>query len=409
MPVGPFRPGFWRSPLRGPWLTSVLGAVLLVLLPVVALTGFFSHLAYRPDLPGNAIVDPRRDLIPFALDLPTRPSWLYALTQGAHVTLGIVAVPVLLAKLWSVIPRLFAWPPAQSPAQALERLGIALLVGSGLFELATGVVNAQVYYPFHFGFVAAHYYGAWLFTGALVLHVAVKLPAMRAAFRARGVIAPLRAGLAATAPEPPDPDGLVSPDPAPPTISRRGLLGLVAGGSGLLAVVTAGQAVGGPLRALALLAPRRSAFPVNKTARSAGITAAMVGDAWRLRINGPRPVSLTRAQLRALPQRTATLPIACVEGWSATRTWTGVPLAALAGLAGGEGHALRAVSLQPHGALRHATLAPDQVADPRSLLALAVDGHELSLDHGYPARIIVPALPGVHNTKWVARLELLAA
>ena len=39
----------------------------------------------------------------------------------------------------------------------------------------------------------------------------------------------------------------------------------------------------------------------------------------------------------------------------------------------------------------------------------AVDGHELSLDHGYPARIIVPALPGVHNTKWVARLELLAA
>jgi DMSO/TMAO reductase YedYZ molybdopterin-dependent catalytic subunit len=67
------------------------------------------------------------------------------------------------------------------------------------------------------------------------------------------------------------------------------------------------------------------------------------------------------------------------------------------------------VSLQPHGALRHATLAPDQVADPRSLLALAVDGRDLSLDHGYPARIIVPALPGVHNTKWVARLELIPA
>ena len=114
MPVGPFRPGFWRSPLRGPWLTSVLGAVLLVVLPVVALTGFFSLVACRGDLPGNAIVDPPRDLIPLALDLPTRPSWLYALTQGAHVTLGIVAVPVLLAKLWSVIPRLFAWPPAQS-------------------------------------------------------------------------------------------------------------------------------------------------------------------------------------------------------------------------------------------------------------------------------------------------------
>lgn len=28
----------------------------------------------------------------------------------------------------------------------------------------------------------------------------------------------------------------------------------------------------------------------------------------------------------------------------------------------------------------------------------------MSRDHGYPARIIVPANPGVHNTKWVTRL-----
>jgi DMSO/TMAO reductase YedYZ molybdopterin-dependent catalytic subunit len=240
-----------------------------------------------------------------------------------------------------------------------------------------------------------------------VLHVAVKLPAMRRAFAARGVVAPLRDGLSRTAPEPPDPDGLVATAPAAPTISRRGLLGLVAGGAGLLAAVTVGQAAGGPLRPLALLAPRRTAFPVNKTARTAGVTAAMVGDGWRLQLDGPRPATLTRAQLQALPQRTATLPIACVEGWSATRTWTGVPLAALARLAGGEGRALHVVSLEPHGPLRHATLAPDQVADPRSLLALVVDGRDLSLDHGYPARVIVPALPGVHNTKWVSRLEVV--
>jgi DMSO/TMAO reductase YedYZ molybdopterin-dependent catalytic subunit len=405
-PPGPFRAGFWRSPLRGPWLTAVLGSILLALLSVVVLTGFLSHLAYRPDLRGNAIVDPDRDLIPFALDLPTRPSWLYAVTQGAHVTVGIATVPVLAAKLWSVIPRLFAWPPFASPAQAIERLAIALLVGSGLFEFATGVVNAQVYYPFHFSFVIAHYYGAWLFTGAVALHVAVKLPVMRRAFRARGVVAPLRS----RAPEPAEPGGLAPLRPAEATMSRRGLLALVGGGSGLLALMTAGQAIGGPLRPLSLLAPRRAAFPVNRTARAAGISAAMVGDAWRLEVAGPRPLSLSRTQLQRLPQRTATLPIACVEGWSTTRTWTGVPLAALARLAGGDdGFALRAVSLEPRGVLRHATLAPDQVFDPRSLLALAVDGRDLPLDHGYPARIIVPALPGVHNTKWVARLELIRA
>ena len=43
-----------------------------------------------------------------------------------------------------------------------------------------------------------------------------------------------------------------------------------------------------------------------------------------------------------------------------------------------------------------------------SLLALTVNGVDLSLDHGYPARIIVPDNPGVHNTKWVSRMTFEA-
>ena len=35
---------------------------------------------------------------------------------------------------------------------------------------------------------------------------------------------------------------------------------------------------------------------------------------------------------------------------------------------------------------------------------LQVNGTDLSPDHGYPARVIVPDNPGVHNTKWVASL-----
>ena len=35
-PPGPFQPAFWRSPLRGPWLTAALGTVLLVLVAIVA-------------------------------------------------------------------------------------------------------------------------------------------------------------------------------------------------------------------------------------------------------------------------------------------------------------------------------------------------------------------------------------
>jgi DMSO/TMAO reductase YedYZ molybdopterin-dependent catalytic subunit len=409
--IGPHDPRFWRSPLRGPWLTSVLGLLLLGALAVVAASGFLSHAAYEPRLAGNAIVPPGRDL-PF-LDggWPTAPAWLYALTQGLHVNVGLVAIPLLLAKLWSVIPRLFAWPPARSPAQAVERLGIALLVGSGLFEFATGVCNAQNWYPFGFNFVVAHYYGAIVLVASLAVHVAVKAPVVARALRRRGALAPLRASLDATRPEPADPDGLAPVRPAAPTLSRRGLLALAGAGSLTLLALNGGQSIGGPLRRLSLLAPRRaSGFPVNKTAATAGIEPGMTGPGWRLALAGPGGERrLSREDLLGLEQRTETLPIACVEGWSTTQRWTGVRLADLAALAGGTGGgSLEVESLQRSGVLRRAALSAGQVADPRSLLALRVDGADLSPDHGYPARVIVPGAPGVHCTKWVSTLTFRA-
>jgi DMSO/TMAO reductase YedYZ molybdopterin-dependent catalytic subunit len=386
-PPGPFRDDFWKSPLRSRRLTSILGLALLAGMSIMLVTGFLSHAAYMPSLGGNAIVDAAKDL-PLTFDWPTHPSWLYGLTQGLHVTIGLTLVPVVLAKLWSVMPRLFAWPPAATPAQALERLSIALLVSSTIFELATGLVNAQYWYAFHFNFVVAHYWGAVIFLGAFALHVAIKLPV-------------------ALGRRDDEPDLLKAARPAPATISRRGLLAFTGAGAGLVLVGNAGQALGGPFRKLAFLAPRRdSGFPVNKTAPLAGVTPRMTGSSYRLALGDRR---LTRARLAALPQHSATLPIACVEGWTATRRWTGVRLADLAAMAGvPDAQEVLVESLQPRGALRQVTLSRDQLHDPRSLLALQVEGEDLSIDHGYPARIIVPALPGVHNTKWVSRLTFRA-
>ncbi len=406
-PRGPFRSGFWRSPLRGPWLTAALGSALLVLVTVVAVTGFLSHAAYEPDLRGNRIVPTDLPLTFFSW--PTGPSWLYALTQGLHVNVGLAAVPLLLAKLWSVIPRLFVWPPVASPAQGVERLAIALLVSSAIFEFVTGIMNAQYWYAFGFNFVIAHYYGAVIFVASLVLHLAVKSPVILHAYRTRGWLKPLRDDLAHTRPEPADEHGGLTPvDPDPPTMSRRGLFAFVGAGSALLVVANAGQTLGGPLRSLAFLAPRREDFPVNKTAARAGVTPDMVGAAYRLRLS--EEVSLSRDELLAQPQHTARLPIACVEGWTTTQEWTGVPLADLARLAGIErpdGAFVR--SLQPAGILAETSLDRDAVRDPDALLALKVNGADLSMDHGFPARIIVPALPGVHNTKWVGSIEFASA
>ena len=413
-PPGPSDPTFWHSPLRGPWLTAFLGTMLLAALLVIAGTGFLSHLAYGPDLGANAIV-PRGGTWDWLLvDWPAAWPWTYAVTQGLHVTLGFVTVPLLLAKLWSVIPRLFEWPPLKGPAHALERLTLLLLVGGAIFLFATGIANAQLYYPFRFNFVVAHYWAAWIFSAAVVLHVAVKLPTIRTAYRERGVLRPLVDDLRpdGTNAEPYREHSLVAPSPEAPTVTRRGVLGLVGAASGALLVTTAGQSIGGPFRELAVLAPRGGdlGFPVNKTARAAQVTPAMAGAGWRLQLAGGRELELSRDELMAMQLHTHALPIACVEGWSSTQDWTGVRLADLAALAGADDDAVLAVgSLQPRGVLREATLTPGQVRESRSLLALQVGGRDLTLDHGFPARIIVPALPGVHCTKWVSSMRFSRA
>jgi DMSO/TMAO reductase YedYZ molybdopterin-dependent catalytic subunit len=415
-PPGPFRPGFWRSPLRGPWLTSFLGTLLGPLILVIAFTGLISHDAYYPELGNNATIDPAHD-IGVLLHLPiSTPTWTYALTQGLHVTIGLITIPVLLAKLWSVIPRLFTWPAVRSPAQAVERLSLLLLVGGGLFEFATGLLDIQDYYPWHFGFVLAHYYGAWVFFTAFTLHVCVKLPVVVRTYKERGWLRPLRHDLLRGGAEPETyvPGGLAPLSPAAPTLSRRGLLALVGGASLTLLAVNLGETVGGPFRRFALLAPRGRVFgngpndfQVNRTAASVGVRPSMSGASWRLSVTGAaRTVSLSREQLMAMPQATYSLPIACVEGWSTTQSWRGVRIADLAELVGAPAGAIVHVqSFQPKGPFRHATLSTAQLRDPRALLALCVNGVDLSPDHGYPARLILPDQPGVHCTKWVGSMN----
>ncbi|XMN07975.1 molybdopterin-dependent oxidoreductase [Streptomyces griseobrunneus] len=399
----PADPGFWRSPVRGVRFTAVLGVVLLAGLTLLFVTGLLSYAAYNPDLDPVNDKTPDKGLLGFYLFAwPTGPHWLYRLTQGLHVTVGIVLVPVLLAKLWSVIPRLFALPPARSVGHALERLSLLLLVGGALFEFLTGLLNIQLDYLFPGSFYTLHFYGAWVFLAGFVAHVALKMPQ---------AVRVLRAGIPRG-----EPDPLAAPDPLPATLSRRGALALVGAGSLLLLVTSAGRSFDGPLRRLALLTPRGgteqgpgpNAFQVNKTAAAVRITPADTGERWRLTVRGPAgELRFSRAELLAMEQHSAALPIACVEGWSTSdQLWRGVRLSDLAALAGYPDRppAVFVESLQRSGSFRKAALRDNQVRDGRSLLALEVNGAPLSPDHGYPARIIVPAAPGVLNTKWVETL-----
>ncbi|MYS33118.1 DMSO/TMAO reductase YedYZ molybdopterin-dependent catalytic subunit [Streptomyces sp. KhCrAH-43] len=401
----PSAPGFWRSPVRGVPFTAVLGIVLLAGITLLFVTGLLSYAAYNPDL--NPVNDktPDKGLLGFYLfPWPTSPHWLYRLTQGLHVTVGIVLVPVLLAKLWSVVPRLFTLPPARSLAHALERISLLLLVGGALFEFVTGLLNIQLEYLFPGSFYPLHFYGAWVFFAAFLAHAGLRAPQAVRVLRTGGLDGPV-----------PD-DVLESPAPARPTVSRRGALAMVGAGSLVLLVTSAGRSFDGPLRRLAALTPHGAAepgsgpngFQINKTAAAVGITTAETGEGWWLTVSGPAgDLRFSRAQLLAMEQHSAALPIACVEGWSTSdQWWRGVRLSDLAALAGYPDRppGVLVESLQRKGAFRRAALRDNQVRDPRSLLALRVNGEDLSPDHGYPARVIVPAAPGVLNTKWVARL-----
>jgi len=200
------------------------------------------------------------------------------------------------------------------------------------------------------------------------------------------------------------------------------VLALVGGSALGVAVLTAGQTIGGITRQTVLFLPRGRThndgpddFPINKTAAAAGIDLAAIGAAWRLTLTGGSgPVLLDRAALAAMPQHTARLPIGCVQGWSTTQTWSGVRLADLAAAAGVRAplsarvQSLQKIADNRIGDYSHAVLQANQVLDRDAMLALRVNGVDLSLDHGYPARIIVPALLGVHNTKWVSSIDFQA-
>ncbi len=313
------------------------------------------------------------------------------MTQSLHVISGLASIPLLFGKLWTVYPRLWIRPAVTSILHAVERLALVPLVAGSLFLVFSGVANISLWYPYPFFFPAAHYWAAWITVGALIVHVGAKWHLVRNPPR-----------------EAPSSQQRVPGG----SLTRRSFLGVLTGVAGLLTLVTAGQTV--PLlNRLAVLAPRKpdvgpQGFPVNKTAAGAGIDPSSLGR-YRLHVEGSvaRPLSLSLDDLRSFTQHTAELPIACVEGWSTSQSWTGVRVGDLLDAAEAEPRRdITVGSIQREGRYRSSILTADQARDPDALLALEVNGEPLHLDHGYPLRLIAPHRPGVMQTKWVERVRI---
>ena len=402
------------APSRNPRTAVVLGRLLGTAFIVCFLTGIYSHFIQNP-LPGMQFL--------------ARPLWLYQFTQGLHITTGILCFPLLFAKLYSIFPLLFQTPPVKGFLHFFERASIAIFVSAALVEIATGLLNTYQWYSlFGFSFRRTHFALAFIIIGSLAIHIAVKLPIITkywcksSSYDSAGNLIPL--------PEEPDtnarlplPDigiGITSrvfawidktPQPKSPQISRRGFFMTV----GLAGLVVTGLTVGQsfrPLDAANVFGPRKAgvgpdALPVNRTAHAAKVLESAMSPNWALTISSDvASRSFTRAELEAMTQYEVDLPIACVEGWSQTAHWKGVRLRDLVERVQGKpGASVRATSLEQGSIYAVTELEPNFVRDDLTLIALEVDGEKLDIDHGYPARLIAPARPGVLQTKWLSKLE----
>lgn len=131
-------------------------------------------------------------------------------------------------------------------------------------------------------------------------------------------------------------------------------------------------------------------------------------DQWRLTVTGlgVTTLSLSLADVAALPVSHLTATLDCTNGWYSAQHWSGVRLGdvlARAGLAASAAALVRVVSVTGHSV----TLPLAQARD--ALLATVITGQALTHPHGAPLRLVHPGLRGWLWIKWVTRIEVVSA
>ena len=269
-----------------------------------------------------------------------------------------------------------------------------MLVAAAIFQLVdrAGRTPPQ-WYPWSFSFRATHYAVAWVAIGALLCTSRSSCRSIRAA------LSPARRRRR---------DGA-----GPADSTRRGLLR------------TALRRLGGRrarrrrrtvpwLRKVSVFAARVRRRPAGRPGQQDA--PAPPGSPRRRSTRRTASSSCTAARRSALlrsptSRRCRSAPRRCRSPASRAgaprRDWTGVRLRDLLDLVGAPaGTDVTVESLQPRGAFRVTEVRGNLADDPLTLLALQLNGEPLSIDHGYPCRLIAPNRPGVLQTKWVSRIEV---
>ncbi len=140
---------------------------------------------------------------------------------------------------------------------------------------------------------------------------------------------------------------------------------------------------------------------------------------WRLTVTGlvERPLSLSLADLQAMPARTQITRHDCVEGWSCIAEWTGVQLSRVLEMArpaeAGRFLYFRSMDTAERGlsgAVKYwESLDFRDALHPQTILAWGMNGGALPVENGAPLRLRVERQLGYKMAKYLHAIEVVPA
>jgi len=104
-----------------------------------------------------------------------------------------------------------------------------------------------------------------------------------------------------------------------------------------------------------------------------------------------------------MPKVQRILKIRCENGWTADVSWEGITLSYLLSQAGASLESIGNATVEGITGYSR-TVSSDEIADLDNMIALKAGGAPLTVDHGYPARLVLPARFGFDWVKYVSRI-----
>ena len=142
---------------------------------------------------------------------------------------------------------------------------------------------------------------------------------------------------------------------------------------------------------------------------------------WRLDVGGlvERPLRLSLADLEQMPQQSQITKHVCIQGWTSIAEWTGVPMRQiiarcrpLPAARYAVFHALDDKRLSEPvlgaGGYFYETIDLELAGHPQTLLASAMNGSPLPVEHGAPLRLRVETQLGFKMVKYLRAIEFVA-